>query len=359
MIKHWLIYKHTSKTSGKSYIGLTSTSIERRWIQHISDAKTGSKLHFHNAIRLYGVEDWIHEVVETKLTSLEEANKRELYYIRLYDTFENGYNLTIGGDGGTGRVWTERHREELDATKPVYKFIHYSKGVEELTLLKMVDKYGMSKGTLHGLINGTRQSCYGWQMYEVVGDNPTNFDKEEETITFYHEDGRIEKCTSRELSDKYKLTYSKVTALVRGLSKYVKGWSLQQYELTYRHDSPKSKVRKWYNTDTGITEELSTSAICRKYGLSTGSLTSVAKGRRSSHKGWVLADTVAKQAKAVADNARAEEYLASAELKREQADALAADFVKDATGQKRAEHEMDREYDAAVKQSIKESSKVR
>ena len=59
-----------------------------------------------------------------------------------------------------------------------------------------------------------------------------------------------------------------------------------------------------------------------------------------------------------ADNARAEEYLASAELKREQADALAAEFVKDATGQKRAEHEMDREYDAAVKQSIKESSKV-
>ena len=70
------------------------------------------------------------------------------------------------------------------------------------------------------------------------------------------------------------------------------------------------------------------------------------------------ADTVAKQAKAIAEKARAEEYLASAELKREQADALAADFVKDATGQKRAEHEMDREYDAAVKQSIKESSKV-
>ena len=45
--------------------------------------------------------------------------------------------------------------------------------------------------------------------------------------------------------------------------------------------------------------------------------------------------------------------MASAELKREQADALAADFVKDITGQKRAEYEMDREYDAAVKQSIK------
>ena len=63
-------------------------------------------------------------------------------------------------------------------------------------------------------------------------------------------------------------------------------------------------------------------------------------------------DRVVKSAKANESNSRAELY-------KEQADALAAEFVKDATGQKRAEHEMDREYDAAVKQSIKESSKVR
>ena len=63
-------------------------------------------------------------------------------------------------------------------------------------------------------------------------------------------------------------------------------------------------------------------------------------------------DRVVKSAKANEANSRAELY-------KEQADALAADFVKDATGQKRAEYELDREYDAAVKQSIKEPSKVR
>ena len=64
-----------------------------------------------------------------------------------------------------------------------------------------------------------------------------------------------------------------------------------------------------------------------------------------------VADTAAKQAKA-------EESLARAELYREQADALAADFVKEATGQKRAELERDKEFDAAVKVAVKDSSKV-
>lgn len=350
MYKSWLIYKHTCKTSGKSYIGLTSASMERRWVQHISDAKTGSNLHFHNAIRLYGVKDWSHEILEDGIKTLKEANNRELYYIKLYNTFENGYNLTIGGDGSPRRIWTEENKEAMDSTKPIYKFIHYTKGIEELTLLKMTEKYNMSKGTLHGLINGTKQSYKGWQMYDIVGDNPTNFDITSKIVTFYHKNGAIEKCTSRELSEKYKLTYSKVNMLVNGASKYVKGWSLQQYELTYRHDSPKSIIRKWYNIETGIIEVSSTSALCRKYNLSSGSLTSVAKGRRHSHKSWVLADTDVKHAKA-------EEHRSRAELYKEQADNLAKEFLKDISGQKRAEYEMDKEFDAAVQLNKKANIK--
>lgn len=53
--------------------------------------------------------------------------------------------------------------------------------------------------------------------------------------------------------------------------------------------------------------------------------------------------------------AKGEESRARAELYKEQADQLAVDFVKETTGQKRAEYELDREFDAAVK----ESSKVR
>lgn len=69
------------------------------------------------------------------------------------------------------------------------------------------------------------------------------------------------------------------------------------------------------------------------------------------------ADTIMKQAKARESDARAEEYLASAELKNEQADQLAVDFVKETTGQKRAEHELDREFDVAAKLAEKSPNK--
>lgn len=356
----WLIYKHTSKTSGKSYIGLTKVGMSRRWNQHTHDARKGSRLHFHNAIRLYGENDWVHTILEEGIESLIKANELELQYIKEYNTFEDGYNLTIGGDGASGVVWTKEKSDRRDSTKPVHKFIHYAYGLEELTLHKMCTKYGMSKGTLHGLVNGTKKSYRGWQMHSIVGDTPDNLEEDVTNHQFYHKDGYQELCSARELSDKYNLTYSKITEMIRGNSKYVKGWSLKEYELTYRHNSKKMIVRKWYNNKDNITETLSTSALARKYDLSTGSLTSVVKGRRNHHKNWVVAqeDTVMKKAKAVESEAKAEEHLASAELKKEQADVIAADFVKETSGQKRAELERDKEFDARVAAMGKESSKV-
>ena len=69
-------------------------------------------------------------------------------------------------------------------------------------------------------------------------------------------------------------------------------------------------------------------------------------------------DRETKMAQTEERKARAKEAIARAELLKEQTDALAADFVKNATGQKRAEHELDKEYDAAVKLAQKGNSKV-
>ena len=69
-------------------------------------------------------------------------------------------------------------------------------------------------------------------------------------------------------------------------------------------------------------------------------------------------DRLTKEAQAKERIANAEEALANAEFIREQTDALANEFVKDVTGQKRTEHELDREFDAAVKLAEKAASKV-
>ena len=69
-------------------------------------------------------------------------------------------------------------------------------------------------------------------------------------------------------------------------------------------------------------------------------------------------DRLTKEAQAKERMAKAEEAIARAEHIREQTDALANEFVKDVTGQKRAEYELDKEFDAAVKMAQKASSKV-
>lgn len=91
--KKWCVYKHTCLINGKIYIGQTS-SIKTRWKPFSYKNCTM----FHEAIQKYGWENFSHEIIEDNL-SLEEANEREEYWIKYYDTTnkEKGYNLKSGG----------------------------------------------------------------------------------------------------------------------------------------------------------------------------------------------------------------------------------------------------------------------
>ncbi len=96
-LKTGCIYIHTNIISGKSYIGLTTRSMETRLKQHISDALNGSPLHFHKALNKYPKDSWVSKVLEDTIP-LQRLALTEKYYISKYDTFTNGYNLTKGGD---------------------------------------------------------------------------------------------------------------------------------------------------------------------------------------------------------------------------------------------------------------------
>ena len=58
------IYKITSKDTGKCYIG-QSIDINTRWRQHICKALYEiDNNKFHNALRKYGIDNFIFEVIE-------------------------------------------------------------------------------------------------------------------------------------------------------------------------------------------------------------------------------------------------------------------------------------------------------
>ena len=90
----YCIYMHKNKINGKIYIGQTCQIPEKRWKE--GEGYKGS-IQFYSAIKKYGWENFEHIILEENLT-LEEANKKEAYYIQFYDSYRNGYNATLGGN---------------------------------------------------------------------------------------------------------------------------------------------------------------------------------------------------------------------------------------------------------------------
>lgn len=112
--KLWCVYKHTNKTNGKVYIGITSKSPNIRWANGVGYQQNR---HFWNAIQKYGWNGFDHEVLLTGL-SREEACAKEIELIAEYGSLEpGGYNQTVGGEGANGWKMTEEQKAKISAKK--------------------------------------------------------------------------------------------------------------------------------------------------------------------------------------------------------------------------------------------------
>ena len=112
-----IIYKITNTINNKSYIGQTrnkrgfrgryyhsGNGIERVYKYHKIQKQNGEYYNEHllNAMEKYGLDAFdVCEVYDTA-TSQEELNEKEIYYIDFFDSYNNGYNMTLGGESGCG-----------------------------------------------------------------------------------------------------------------------------------------------------------------------------------------------------------------------------------------------------------------
>lgn len=101
--KIYKVYKHTLPTNvsykdnDMIYIGITcKKNIKQRWL---SGRGYDCNLHFSNAIKKYGWDNFEHEVLFDSL-SKEEAEQKEIELISYYDSTnpEKGYNHSLGGN---------------------------------------------------------------------------------------------------------------------------------------------------------------------------------------------------------------------------------------------------------------------
>jgi group I intron endonuclease len=93
------VYCATNQINGKQYIGKTMHKLSCRKKQHIKSAKNNSKLAFHEALRKYGLKNFVWEkIFEDNDNGL--LLSAETHYIKKYNTISpHGYNLTYGGEG--------------------------------------------------------------------------------------------------------------------------------------------------------------------------------------------------------------------------------------------------------------------
>ena len=103
-----LIYKFESLKTNKYYIGQTIRSLDLRKKQHIRNSFSNKAVDyncdFHKAIREFGTDcfKWstvVHVQADNENDLAESLNELEWYYIKKYNSFINGYNMSRGGDG--------------------------------------------------------------------------------------------------------------------------------------------------------------------------------------------------------------------------------------------------------------------
>jgi len=123
-----IIYKATNKIDGKCYIGQTVKLLKQRKSEHERQSKRNtSNNHFYNALSKYGKENFSWKIIE-KCESKEELNEMEFHYIKQYDTFNNGYNSTSGGDSGfEAKPITEEIRKKMSEAHKGEKHHFYGK----------------------------------------------------------------------------------------------------------------------------------------------------------------------------------------------------------------------------------------
>lgn len=143
------IYKITNLCNGMVYIGQTSVSVKKRFLQHCHRRKNPNS-YIDRAIQKYGKENFTVELIDSA-TSADELNEKEIYWIKQYDcVFPKGYNLTFGGSGMLAAGVTKEKMRQAKLGKP--------SGRKRIPLTA-AHRAALSKG--HADFHGEKSPSYG------------------------------------------------------------------------------------------------------------------------------------------------------------------------------------------------------
>ncbi len=116
--KNYQIYMITFP-NGKKYIGLTS-DFKNRKLKHLNpNVWKRFKCKLYSAMKCYGSDGLIWDLILTCF-DLDSARSFEQHFIKYYNTFETGYNMTLGGEGTFGYTpWNKGLKSSPETCKKI------------------------------------------------------------------------------------------------------------------------------------------------------------------------------------------------------------------------------------------------
>lgn len=115
----YTIYKAINKVNGKVYIGFDSKYPNRITVHKSASKNQDCK--FYRAIRKYGWDNFEWEILYQSADRDYTLNIMETYFINEYDSLNNGYNSTLGGEGSFGMVLSESAKIKISIGNSIPK----------------------------------------------------------------------------------------------------------------------------------------------------------------------------------------------------------------------------------------------
>ena len=191
------IYKITNDVNSKVYIGMTTQTVDIRWRKHLENAHYVD-YYLYRSMRVLGVKHFHIENIENVKDEL--LSEREQYWIKFYDSYLNGYNMTRGGEGNRLHsketiyaLWDEglSISQIADAIKSVRSVVY--------ECLLDYDNYSVQESIRRRTENNKKKVC----QFDINGNLINTFNSESEARSHIGASrGSIGNCCNN--FDKYK-----------------------------------------------------------------------------------------------------------------------------------------------------------
>jgi len=210
----------------------------------------------------YGINNFKWEVIDTTCQNIEELNEMEFHYIKQYQSreYQNGYNLTNGGENNSGRIVSDITRNRLSKA-------HKGKTIPYETRMKISNTLKgriISEETRNKISNSNKGKIFTYTHKQHIKEN--------------HHDVKGNK------NPMYGKTHTKESKIL--MSKNSKGGNHPMYGVK-GENHPLSKEYIITDVDGNTSNIKGLRKFCSDNNLDHCAMRRVAQGKQKQHKGWL------------------------------------------------------------------------